>query len=152
MLIFSENSEEHSRHIRVVLKHFQKNNLYIKLEKCKFEKTQMQFLEYIISPNGLSMDPNKIKAILDWPIPRNLKKVQCLIGFANFYRKFIKDFSKVISPITSLTKKVHTFSWSPETQVALEKLKTLFTSAPVLIQPRPALPFVVDVNASDSTV
>lgn len=152
ILIFSDSLQEHRKHVSIIFERLRKNRLYIKLEKCEFEQTKIQFLGYIISPEGLSMDPDKIKAVVEWPAPRNIKEIQRFLGFANFYRKFIRDFSKVVAPITQLTKKGQLFTWSPEAQAAFSKLKTLFTSAPILVHPDPELPFVVEVDASDSAV
>ena len=152
ILIFSDNLEEHRKHVCIVFERLRQNRLYIKLEKCEFEQTQIQFLGYIISPDGVGMDPEKIKAVVDWPAPGNIKEIQRFVGFANFYRKFIRNFSKVIAPITQLTKKGVPFVWSSEAQAAFGKLKTLFTSAPVLVHPNPELPFIVEVDASNSAV
>ena len=152
ILIFSENLEQHREHVCRVLQRLREQSLYIKLEKCEFEQTTTQFLGYIISPEGLSMDPRKIQAVIDWPPPKNEKEIQRFVGFANFYRKFIRNFSKIITPITQLTKKTVPFSWTPEAQEAFIKLKSLFTSAPILIHPNPELPFTVEVDASDTAV
>ncbi|XP_075473251.1 uncharacterized protein LOC142504012 [Ascaphus truei] len=152
ILVFSDNIMDHQRHVRIVLERLRKYKLYIKLEKCEFEKTSMQFLGYIISPEGLSMDPGKIQAVVEWPIPRNEKDIQRFVGFANFYRRFIKNFSGIIAPITQLTQKEFPFKWSPEADAAFEQLKSLFTSAPILIHPNPELPFILEVDASDSAV
>ena len=153
ILIFSNSTEEHQQHVRLVLERLRKNKLYIKLEKCEFHRTEIQFLGYIISPQGLHMDPNKIKAIVDWPVPSNVKEVQRFIGFANFYRRFIKNFSTIVTPITQLTRKTKKeFVWSPEAQESFCLLKTRFTTAPVLVHPNPELAFIVEVDASDSAI
>ena len=152
ILIFSENLEQHRIDVCKVLQRLREHQLYLKLEKCEFEKTTVQFLGYIISPKGLEMDPSKIRAITEWPTPKNVKDIQRFIGFANFYRRFIRNFSRVIKPITQLTKKSTHFTWTPEAQDAFCQLKTLFTSAPILIHPDPELPFTVEVDASDSAI
>ena len=77
-----------------MLKKLLENNLYIKLEKCKFDVTETTFLGYILSKDGLKVDPEKVKAILDWPVPSNVKEIQSFIGLCNYYRIFIKDFAK----------------------------------------------------------
>ncbi|KAK7160691.1 hypothetical protein R3I93_008376 [Phoxinus phoxinus] len=96
------------------------------------------------------MDPKKVKAVHNWPTPATVKEVQCFIGFSNFYRKFIKNFSSVVAPLTALTKgggtKIH---WGPEAAGAFEELKHRFTSSPILVIPDPERPFVVEVDASE---
>ena len=95
------------------------------------------------------MDPAKIQAILDWASPSDLKAVQRFLGFANFYRKFTKNFATIAHPITSLTRKSQTkFKWTTEAQAAFTQLKKAFTSAPILRHPVPEQPFIVEVDAS----
>uniref|UniRef100_A0A8C5MZR0 Gypsy retrotransposon integrase-like protein 1 n=1 Tax=Leptobrachium leishanense TaxID=445787 RepID=A0A8C5MZR0_9ANUR len=95
------------------------------------------------------MDKTKVKAILDWPTPKDKKAVQQFMGFANFYRRFIRSFSHLSAPITSLTKKDVRFQWSTEAQQAFERLKESFTQAPVLKQPEIHLPYYLETDASD---
>ncbi|XP_073520088.1 uncharacterized protein [Phyllobates terribilis] len=146
------NFEDHQRHVRMVLDRLRQNQLYIKLEKCEFHKSEIQFLGYVISPQGLSMDTSKTQAIQEWPIPNTLKEVQRFIGFANFYRRFIKNFSEIVSPITQLTRKKTPLVWSPQAQTAFDRLKSKFTSAPILIHPDPDRAFIVEVDALDCAI
>jgi hypothetical protein len=74
-------------------------------EKCKFFKTQVEYLRLIIGHNEVSMDKGKLNEVLDWPAPRKVKEIQAFLGFANFYRRFIRDFSKIVCPITALLRK-----------------------------------------------
>ncbi|XP_073448026.1 uncharacterized protein [Aquarana catesbeiana] len=152
ILIFSPSVDEHRRHVRNVLTQLRQHGLYAKLEKCEFELQSIQFLGLIISTDGVKMDPQKVAAILDWPAPSDSKGVQRFIGFANFYRKFIRGFSAIIAPITELTKQGNQFCWSPQAQSAFGRLKELFTSASILKHPDPALPFVLEVDASEVAV
>ena len=152
ILIFSNSLEEHHVHVRRVLKKLLENNLYVKLEKCEFDVTETSFLGYMLSKDGLKADPEKIKAILDWPIPTTVKEVQSFIGLCNYYRIFIKDFAKIALPIHKLTRKNVPFNWGPEQQKAFEKLKELFTSTPILINPDSDKPFIVETDASSYAV
>lgn len=124
------------------------HRLYAKSEKCEFERHTIQFLGLILSSDGIAMDSQKVSAIIDWPVSTDKKAVQRFVGFANVYRKFIKDFSGIISPITQLNGLRTTFSCTTQAQVVFEKLKNLFTSAPILKHPDPALPYVLEVDAS----
>ncbi|XP_075449288.1 uncharacterized protein LOC142490754 [Ascaphus truei] len=118
--------------------------------RCQFHQTVTSFPDYIISNTGMAMDPAKVKAIIDWPRPTALKAIQRFPGFANYYRRFIQNFSFVIAPITALTQKgTDPALWSPAATHAFEKLKTAFVSAPVLVHPDPGLPFTLEVDASD---
>ena len=86
ILIFSEDKSTHIGHVRTVLERLRKYDLFAKLEKSKFHTTQVEFLGYIITPHGVEMDPGKIKAVTQWPVPNNLKELQGFLGFVNFYR------------------------------------------------------------------
>ncbi|XP_069495595.1 protocadherin-8-like [Ambystoma mexicanum] len=99
-------------------------------------------------PNGISMDPKKVSAVLDWPSPASVKDVQRFLGFSNFYRKFIPCFSEIILPITRLLKKGNTFSWNDSAQKAFQTLKEKFTSASILITPDQSKQLIVETDAS----
>ena len=81
------------------------HRLYAKIEKCEFHKPSMTFVGFMVSAEGIGMDPAKVSAITDWPRPRSVKEVQSFLGFANFYRKFIEHYSSIASPLTYLTRK-----------------------------------------------
>ena len=100
----------------------------------------------------IKTDPAKVKAVAEWPTPTSRKQLQRFLGFANFYRRFIRDYSRVATPLTKLTSVKIPFGWSPAAEAAFSKLKILFSSAPVLIHPDSSAQFVVEVDASDSGV
>ena len=89
ILIFSKTQEENDEHVRQVLRRLQEYGLYAKLEKRSFGLNQVEFLGYIVSSEGISMDPTKVQTILEWRTPQSVCDVQCFLGFANFYRKFL---------------------------------------------------------------
>lgn len=149
ILIFSSTIELHKGHVKKVLTILKQHKLYLKVEKCEFERSVVQFLGFIISADGIAMDPQKIQAIQDWPAPSDKKGVQRFIGFANFYRKFISGFSTIVAPITQLTRQHNSFRWSEAAQEAFLKLKDLFSSAPILHHPDPSQPYVLEVDASE---
>ncbi len=95
------------------------------------------------------MDPEKVKAVVEWPSPDSRKALQRFLGFANFYRRFIRNFSQLASPLTALTSPRTTFRWSDAAEAAFAKLKSRFVSAPILITPDPSRQFVVEVDASE---
>ena len=110
----------------------------------------MEFLGYVISSKGISMDPAKVKAVLEWQTPHSLWDVQCFLGFANFYCKFIQDYSNIILPLTQLTKKGNAFIWSNEADMAFRQLKEAFTLAPILAHVDTKKPFIMEADALDS--
>ena len=95
------------------------------------------------------MDRAKVQTILDWQTPMSVRDVQCILGFANFYRKFIKDYSKIVLPLTELTQKNRPFVWSTNANSAFEGLKQAFTSAPILMHVDPKKRFILEPDASD---
>jgi len=109
----------------------------------------VNYLGVIISNEGVEMNPRKIETIINWESPKNLRDVRAFLGFANFYRRFIKGYSQVVIPLTQLTKKEVKFSWSQECKDAFQSLKSAFTSAPILRHFNPDLEIIVKTNASD---
>ena len=81
------------------------HQLYAKLEKCEFFKTEIQYLGHVISKEGIAVDPNKVQDIYDWPVPKDMDDIRSFIGLTSYYRRFIEGFSKIAYPITSLQKK-----------------------------------------------
>ncbi|CAJ0936713.1 unnamed protein product [Ranitomeya imitator] len=150
VLVFSDDWESHVQQVRKVFQVLRANSLFVKGSKCLFGVQKISFLGYIFSPSTIEMDPVKVQAICDWTQPTSLKSLQKFLGFANFYRRFITNFSSVVKPLTDLTKKgADVADWSPAAVEAFQELKRQFSSAPVLRQPDVSLPFQVEVDASE---
>ncbi|XP_078807233.1 uncharacterized protein LOC101167294 isoform X2 [Oryzias latipes] len=145
ILVYSDNLTQHEQHFRQVLTRLLENQLFVKAEKCEFHVDSVQFLGYIIEA-----DPSKIEAVSTWEPPINRKKLQQFLGFANFYRRFIRNYSSIAAPLTGLISTHQKFQWTQEAQQAFDRLKKLFVTAPILIQPDPSRQFIVEVDASDS--
>src|SRR6266702_1907045 len=111
ILIFTETIEEHRKVTRRVLELLEKHRLYLRPDKCEFERTMVEHLGVIISDNSVAMDPVKIAGVAEWPEPTNKKEVQSFLGFTNFYRRFIQDFSDHARPLFDLTKKDEKWHW-----------------------------------------
>ncbi|KAI2659925.1 Transposon Tf2-9 polyprotein [Labeo rohita] len=149
ILIFSSSLQEHVQHVRRVLQRLLENGLFVKAEKCDFHAQSVPFLGYIVSAEGMRMDPEKIKAVVDWPSPDSRKALQRFLGFANFYRRFIRNYSQLAAPLTALTSPRMAFRWSDAAEAAFANLKRRFVSAPILVTPDPSRQFVVEVDASE---
>ncbi|KAI2658094.1 Transposon Tf2-8 polyprotein [Labeo rohita] len=148
ILIYSRNMAEHRHHVQQTHK-LREYRLYLKLEKCEFHRPSVHFLGYIISAEGVQMDQGKVSVIQEWPQPLTVKELQRFLGFANFYRRFIKDYSTITAPLTSLLRgKPKSISWNPSAHEAFLHLKKIFSTAPLLHHPDPELPFTVEVDAS----
>jgi len=117
IMIYSNTLEEHKEHVRQVLARLRSKNLFVKLEKCQFHTDTTEFLGFIISPKGISMDPKKVEAITSWPTPTCQRDVMSFLGFANFYRRFVRSFSRIATPLTALLKKTSLrFTWTDSAQ------------------------------------
>ncbi len=153
ILIYSRNLAEHCHHVTQVLQKLRQHQLYLKLEKCEFHRSTIQFLGYVINQEGIQMDQGKVKAIEEWPLPQSVKELQRFLGFANFYRRFVKNFSMHTTPLTALLRgKPKSLSWNSLAQEALDQLKEAFCTAPILRHPDPQVPFVIEVDASTTGV
>lgn len=151
ILIYSHNFEEHKAHTIEVLKRLRENKLFCKPEKCDFDTKEVEYLGHIVGNGQLRMDPEKVKAMTEWPRPQNKKQVQQLLGFANFYRRFIKKYTDIVYPLTQLTGKKD-WVWNKEEEDAFEKFKAMFTSKPVLVLPDMSKQFWVKCDASDYAI
>ena len=152
ILVYSKSVDEHHHHLRQVLQVLRDNKLYGKLSKSSFYQSQVSFLGHVVSAEGIHMEQDKVKAIDEWPVPRNVKDVRSFLGLAGFYRKFISNFSGICSPITNLLKQDKIYEWKPEHDEAFQKLKQAVRTAPVLVLPNHELSFVVHTDASGFAV
>ena len=109
ILIYSDNEQQHEEHLRLVLDILCKHKLFVKISKCDFFKSSIDFLGHIISTKGISVDPKKIETIKSWPIPSNVSDVRSFLGLANYYRKFVKDHATIAVLLTSLLQKEKKF-------------------------------------------
>ena len=152
ILIYSKDVASHIRHVSTILQTLRKHRLYCKLSKCEFHVSEVEFLGVILTPSGLVMAERKVQAVRNWPTPKTVRDVQCFLGFASYYRRFIEHFSHIVTPLTRLLRKNVSFTWSQEAEEAFVFLKRAFTSAPVLRHPDPEEPFIVEADASDTAV
>ncbi|KAJ8369826.1 hypothetical protein SKAU_G00098540 [Synaphobranchus kaupii] len=152
ILIFSQSPQEHVIHVREVLQQLLENQLFVKAEKCSFHVSTVPFLGFIIEEGSIRADPVKIKAVTEWPQPTSRKHLQQFLGFANFYRRFIRNYSTIAAPLTKLTSVALPYCWNSDAQRAFELLKARFSAAPILLHPDTSRQFTVEVDASDTGV
>ncbi|XP_073273315.1 uncharacterized protein [Primulina huaijiensis] len=148
ILIYSKSREKHSRHLRTVLQILKDRQLYAKFSKCEFWLDRVVFLGHIISLDGVEVDPIKVEAVREWPVPKSVTEIRSFLGVAGYYRKFIHGFSSIAVPLTALAKKNVKFVWGSEFQENFEKLKFALISAPVLAMPSGRVEFVLYTDAS----
>ena len=150
ILIYSKTIEQHIEDVKRVLICLAQVSLYLEPEKCEFHQKKVQFLGYIITTEGVKADPEKIQAILDWPTPTTVKELQSFLGTINFNRRFIKGFSQIALPLTSLTRKDQDYKWTAEHNEAFKNLKKIYTIIPVLRTFQTGKPIRIETDASDT--
>jgi RNase H-like domain found in reverse transcriptase/Reverse transcriptase (RNA-dependent DNA polymerase)/Integrase zinc binding domain/Aspartyl protease/Chromo (CHRromatin Organisation MOdifier) domain len=152
ILVYSESEEEHKKHVNEILDCLSRFDLKLKPEKCEFHRTTVTFLGFIISTEGIRMDNEKIKAVQEWPKPRNLKEVQQFLGFVNYNRRFIQGYSKEAKPLTELTKKDRIWSWNDKEEKAFQFLKGACIQPPLLKTFDSSRRTKIETDASDFAI
>ncbi|GKF82935.1 putative reverse transcriptase domain-containing protein [Tanacetum coccineum] len=135
ILIYSRNKEEHADHLRIILELLKKEKLYAKFSKCDFWISIVQFLGNVIDNQGIHVDPAKIEAVENWASPTTPTEVPQFFGLASYYRRFIKDFSKIAKSLTELTQKNKNYIWGEDQESAFQLLKQKLYEAPILALP-----------------
>jgi hypothetical protein len=167
VLIFSDTEEEHERHVKEVLHRLREAKLFVKLSKCEWHTQRTEYLGYIITPEGISIDTDRVKTITEWPKPRTVRDIRIFIGFMNYYRRFISNFSKLALPLTKLTQKgpnaargghaqrkeeSQMIDLGPEGDQAFLRLKNAFLEVPILCHFERDRDTHVEVDASGGAI
>src|ERR1700675_468903 len=152
IVVYSKSLDEHLHHLELIFSRLCEHKLYAKLERCQFMQNEIKFLGHLVSAEGICVNPDKVKAIVDWPTPKTVKDVRAFLGISGYYRKFIQNYSKVAAPLTELLKDEQRFKWGEEQQHAFDTLKHATTSAPILILPDMLLPFKVTTDACSRAI
>ena len=154
ILIFSEDRASHTQHVRAVLTRLEESKLFINPAKCRWYTDTLEFLGFVISPEGVSMDIERVKTIAEWPQPTSYHNIQVFLGFCNFYRRFIHRYSKITAPLTELLKgsvkgkKPGAVTLVGDADQAFRRLLQAFQEAPVLRHFDPARPICLETDAS----
>ena len=150
-MVAIDTKEGHNELVKEVLKRLKENDLFIKPKKCKWKVREIEFLGVVIGPRGVEMQKEKVERVLNWLAPRNIKEVQKFLGLVNYYRRFIKDFAKIATPLYILVRKKQKWKWKKEQEEVFRKLKAMFTTEPVLAIPDIDRKMRVEADASDYT-
>ena len=149
IVVMSTTFEQHFERLRAVFGRLRSANLKLKPSKCKLFQLKVKFLGSIVSANGIEPDPDKLKAIDEWPVPKNLTELRAFVGLASYYRRHVEGFSDLAKPLSELTRKNQPFIWGPDQQRAFEILKKRLMNYPVLAPPLPEGRYIIDTDASD---
>jgi len=152
ILIYTDTLDEHREITREVLKRLRNNKLFLNMKKCVFEQSSVDFLGLVVGNGEVRMHPEKVEAIKNWPIPKDLRGVRAFMQTCNFYRSFIPHFADITRPFNALTKKNVLFQWGPEQQEAFDLLKKAMMEEVTLLLPVPGAKFRLETDASDYAV
>lgn len=152
IIIFSTSLEEHQLHLDMIMKRLKEAGLKIQLDKCEFFRNEVQFLGHTVTKDGVLPNEDKIKIIREWPIPKNVKEIRQFLGTLGYYRRFIKDFAKLVKPLTNLLRKDTEFEITPEMEECFQKCKEILIRDPILIYPDFEKEFILTTDASDYAI
>ena len=160
IIVFSSDVSQHKIHLSLVFEQLQKFNLKLAPKKCRFFRSRVKYLGHYVSHEGISVDPSKTEKVMTWPVPENHKQLHQFLGFAGYYRRFIRDYSKITKPLTELLggstskkgKSQKSWCWGDEQQQAFSQIKTLLTSAPILGVVDPSLPYELHTDSSSHSL
>ncbi|XP_043725460.1 uncharacterized protein LOC122672017 [Telopea speciosissima] len=147
LLVYSTTWPDHLRHLTQVLELLHANSLFAKMSKCSFGQSSIEYLGHIVSDQGVTMDPSKVAAMLDWPVPQTLRALRGFLGLTGYYRRFIRHYAQIAAPLTDLLRSGG-FKWNEAAQTAFKALQKAITTAPVLVLPDFTVPFTLETDAS----
>jgi len=133
VMVRKESREGHDELVEEILRRIEKNGLYVKPEKYKWKVREVDFLEVVIGLEGIKMEKEKVKAVLDWPVSKTVKDIQKFLGLANYYKTFVKDFAKIVRLLHKLTRKKQKWKWKIRQEKLFEMLKKWFTMESILV-------------------
>ena len=152
IILYSRTAEEHLERLVTMLARLRGAGLKLKPEKCALFQKEVSFLGHMITSEGIGTDPEKIRAVADWPTPSCTKEVRAFVGLASYYRRFVKDFATLAAPLNNLMKKGKSFQWTGDVQRSFDALKRALTSPPILAMPNNDDEFTLDTDASDYAI
>lgn len=147
ILVYSADIDEHAKHLGMVFDVLKDNQLFANKKKCVIAHSQIQYMGHLISKKGVEADEEKIKNMINWPIPKDVSSLRRFLGLTRYYRRFVKSYGEICALLTKLLQK-NGFNWNVEATVAFESLKLAMTTLSVLALPDWNLPFTIETNAS----
>ena len=132
VIVGTETEEGHDELVVEVIKRLEENDLYVKLEKCKWKVREVEFLGVVIGPERIKMEKEKVKGVLEWLTLECVKDIQKFLGLANYYHRFIENFASIAMPLHDMVKKDKKWDWTEKQEKAFRELKERFTKEPVL--------------------
>jgi hypothetical protein len=154
IIIFGASFDETMARLQHVLGRFKEAGLKLKPSKCALFRQEVAFLGHVVNKGGVMCDPKKLEAVTTWPRPKNVTEVRSFLGFCSYYRRFVRGFAAIATPLTALTEKDRRFEWGQECQEAYEALRGALVKAPILAYPDPSLesPMILDTDASQFAI
>jgi len=149
ILVAIDTEEGYDELVKKVLKRLEENDLFVKPEKCKWKVREVEFLEVVIGPKRVEMQRKKVEKALNWLVPRNVKEVQKFLDLTNYYRRFIKNFARIVAPLYVMVRKEQKWKWKKKQEEAFERLKMVFIIEPILAIPEINREMRVKVDVSD---
>ena len=149
VIVGTETEEGHNELVTEIIKRLEENDLYVKLEKCKWKVREVGFLRVVIGPEGIKIEKEKVKGVLEWLTPKCVKDMQKFLGLANYYRQFIEGFASVARPLHDMVKKDKKWNWTERQEKVFKELKKQFTKEPVLAAPDIDKKMRIEVDALD---
>ncbi|GBM15589.1 Transposon Ty3-I Gag-Pol polyprotein [Araneus ventricosus] len=152
IIIVGRTFQEHLNNIRKVFQRLQKATLKLSPKKCRFFRKEVSYLGHIISVDGVKTDPEKTKAVVDWPRPETVHDLRSFLGLCTYYRRFVRNFSAIARPLHKLTEARSNFNWTEECEKSFNSLKQALITSPVLTYPRTDKEFILDTDASNEGI
>lgn len=147
ILVYSQSEEQHKEHLQIALATLQQHSLVANLKKCAFGRREVAYLGHVISVQGMAVDQEKVRAILEWTVPKSVKELRGFLGLTGYYRKYVAGYAQIAQPLTEQLRK-DCYGWTDKATRAFERLKLAMTSAPVLALPDFTKQFVLETDAS----
>lgn len=147
ILIYSTDLDSHLSHLQQIFLTIRKHSLFVNYNKCTFATNTIEFLGHLVTPQGVRPHPDKISSILNWPTPSTIKQLRSFLGLSGYYRRFIKNYAMIASPLTNLLV-TDCFVWTDKDTQAFKFLQNIITTAPILALPDFTKPFILETDAS----
>ena len=152
IICFFSSAEEHAQRLENILRRFDEANLQLHPGMCMFAQPRVQYLGFVLSEDGISASPDKVKAVRDYPVPKSVKEVRAFLRLASFYGRLVQNFAEAAKSLTILTRKNQELTWGASQQQAFQSMKDKLCTTPVLAYPNFKLPFILTTDASNIAV